>query len=58
VTKDDWVLPCPLHADCELYLKEEDCEYRSREISYEEAEGQAYFQSGLSARSDGFADNE
>jgi hypothetical protein len=28
-------LPCPLHADCELYLREEDCGYRNGQITYE-----------------------
>ena len=50
-------LPCPLHADCELYLREEDCGFRNGQITYEQAEDLAYHRGGLSACTE-WADNE
>ncbi len=48
---------CPLHFECERYLRAEVCDYRSGRMTYEEAETEAYNQSGRSACDGVYADN-
>lgn len=48
---------CPLHDECERYLPEEACEYRSGRMTYAEAEAEAYRLSGQSACDGTYADN-
>ncbi len=50
--------PCPLHSECELYLRAEACDYRSGRMTYAEAEAEAYRLSGQTLCDVVYADND
>lgn len=49
--------PCPLHDECERHLPPQACEYRSGEITREEAESKASASEGYYGGDGVFADN-